>query len=98
VLDLKYDKIRSRLNKYQLVFNLICILSELFNIFKFFYRLFNGDPILGETVNAFINENTAEYITSYKPVLSEPVLTLFNGIMSRVLGEIAVDKFLLMKD
>ena len=73
------------------------LLENFSNCFVWFCRLFNGDPVLGETVNAFINENHAEYAANFVPVLTEPFRALFNEIVSRVLSDIPVDQFLSIK-
>ena len=60
-------------------------------------RLFNGDPILGETVNTFFNENYQEYVDNFKPTLSEPFINIFNEAVLRMLNAIPVDKFMRMQ-
>ena len=58
-LDLKFGKIRSRLNNKYVLVVLLTLQSDC--LFVLFYLLLlNGDVILGE------------FISSYKPVLTEP--------------------------
>jgi len=60
-------------------------------------NLFNGDPILGETINAFLNENSQEVFNEVKPEISKQVGQLVVKVMNDALGALPAEKFLLSK-
>lgn len=60
-------------------------------------NLFNGDPILGETVNAFLNENSQEVFNEVKPEISKQVGDLVIRVMNDALGSLPAEKFLSTK-
>lgn len=90
-INLNYNKFRSRMNKYIYSF---FIRFFLISFVFLFFRLFNGDLILGETVNAFVNENSFEIVEIFKPAIAEPIRALLNEVIVRVLNDISIDKLL----
>ncbi|XP_046648871.1 protein takeout-like [Daphnia pulicaria] len=56
-------------------------------------NLFNGDPILGETVNNFLNENSQEVFAEVKPEMAKQVGELVIKVMNDALGALPADKF-----
>lgn len=60
-------------------------------------NLFNGDPILGETVNNFLNENSQEVFNEVKPEVAKQVGELVIKVMNDALGALPADKFLSTK-
>lgn len=57
-------------------------------------NLFNGDPILGETVNHFLNENSQEILRDIKPEISRQLSNLVQRVMNDALSQLPVDAFL----
>ena len=96
--DLKFEKVRIRLNKYYTIcINLVSSFSIKNSLHFYITRLFSGDPVLGETVNAYVNENHKEIIDAFIPSLIEPFRALFNQVIGEILSDIPIDKFLRMK-
>ncbi|KAK9504734.1 hypothetical protein O3M35_011000 [Rhynocoris fuscipes] len=57
-----------------------------------FDNLFNGDKTLGDTTNAFINENWKEIFMELKPSISTIFGTLFKEISNRIFSKITVEE------
>jgi hypothetical protein len=57
-------------------------------------NLFNGDAVLGETINTFLNENSQEVFAEVKPEMSKQVGELVIKVMNDALAALPADKFL----
>lgn len=57
-------------------------------------NLFNGDPILGETVNHFLNENSQEILRDIKPEVTRQLNRLVENVMNDALSQLPIDAFL----
>jgi len=57
-------------------------------------NLFNGDRVLGETVNNFLNENSQEVFAEVKPEVSKQVQNLVIKVMNDALSALPTEKFL----
>ncbi|XP_064107485.1 protein takeout-like [Macrobrachium nipponense] len=58
-------------------------------------NLFNGDPILGQTVNHFLNQNSQEILKDLKPEVSRQLGVLVERVMNDALSQLPVDSFLI---
>ncbi|XP_047480556.1 protein takeout-like [Penaeus chinensis] len=58
-------------------------------------NLFNGDPILGETVNHFLNQNSQEVLRDVKPEVSRQLNVLIQRVMNDALSQLPVSSFLI---
>ncbi|KAK4015444.1 protein takeout [Daphnia magna] len=56
-------------------------------------NLFNGDAILGETVNNFLNENSQEVFAEVKPEMAKQVGELVIKVMNDAMGALPAEKF-----
>jgi len=57
-------------------------------------NLFNGDPVLGQSVNTFLNDNSQEVFAELKPEISKQVGSLVLKVMNDALSALPADKFL----
>jgi len=57
-------------------------------------NLFNGDPILGETVNNFINENQQELFNGYKTDIFKQIGGMVKSILNASVNTFPIEKFL----
>jgi len=57
-------------------------------------NLFNGDPVLGQSVNSFLNDNSQQVFTELKPELSKQVGSLVRKVMNDALSALPAEKFL----
>lgn len=58
-------------------------------------NLFNGDPILGEAVHLFLNENGKEVLAEIKPEIQRRLNELVQKVMNDAFSQLPVDTFLL---
>ncbi|XP_068214566.1 protein takeout-like [Palaemon carinicauda] len=58
-------------------------------------NLFNGDPILGQTVNLFVNQNSQEILRDVKPEVTRQLGELVEKVMNDALSQLPVDAFLI---
>lgn len=58
-------------------------------------NLFNGDPLLGETVNHFLNQNSQEVLRDVKPEVSRQLNVLIQRVMNDALSQLPVSSFLI---
>ncbi|KAK3908171.1 Protein takeout [Frankliniella fusca] len=57
-----------------------------------FENLFNGNKELGNSMNTFLNENSAEVLKELKPAISEGFGEVFRQIANRVFSKVPLDK------
>ncbi|KAG8232433.1 hypothetical protein J437_LFUL012863 [Ladona fulva] len=57
-------------------------------------NLFGGDPILGETINGFLNEQSPEIIRELKPQFSEEIDKLILSVFGKALSKLPVEKWM----
>ena len=58
-------------------------------------NLFGGDPVLGETVHHFLNENGKEILSELKPEIQRRLNDLVQKVMNDAFSQLPVDAFLL---
>ncbi|KAK9505256.1 hypothetical protein O3M35_009347 [Rhynocoris fuscipes] len=54
-------------------------------------NLFSGDPVLGETMNAFLNENWRDILAEMTPSVEASFSSFFERIARKVFDEIPID-------
>lgn len=52
-----------------------------------FENLFNGDRVLGESTNQFLNQNWADILRELKPVLTEAIAKIYQSIAQPVFAK-----------
>ncbi|XP_076035021.1 protein takeout-like [Oratosquilla oratoria] len=57
-------------------------------------NLFNGDPILGETVNHFLNTNSEEILSRVRPEVSRQLNNLVETVTNNAFGNLPVSAFI----
>jgi len=57
-------------------------------------NLFNGDPVLGQSINTFLNDNSQQVFAELKPEISKQVGGLVLKVMNDALSALPADKFL----
>ncbi|XP_042883934.1 protein takeout-like [Penaeus japonicus] len=57
-------------------------------------NLFNGDRVLGDTVNHFLNQNSQEVLRDVKPEVSRQLNVLIQRVMNDALSQLPVSSFL----
>ncbi|XP_046393508.1 protein takeout-like [Ischnura elegans] len=55
-------------------------------------NLFNGDAVLGETTNRFLNENSREVIQELAPELNAALAELHKGLAQRILDRLPMEE------
>ncbi|XP_023709316.2 protein takeout [Cryptotermes secundus] len=60
-----------------------------------FDNLFNGNKVLGRTMNAFVNKNALEIVRELKEPLGESFSVAFKDIMNNMLSHLPLDIWLL---
>ncbi|KDR14108.1 Protein takeout [Zootermopsis nevadensis] len=58
-------------------------------------NLFNGNKVLGRTLNAFVNKNALEIVKELKDPLGESFSVVFKDIMNNALSHMPIDLWLL---
>ncbi|GLV41783.1 uncharacterized protein CBL_12072 [Carabus blaptoides fortunei] len=58
-------------------------------------NLFNGDGVLGEQMNKFLDENWREVSKDIGPALSETISQIITTILSSILARVPYDEFLI---
>lgn len=58
-------------------------------------NLFNGDRLLGDTTNRFLNENWSEILNELKPVLRAAIGDIISGVISPVFSKFSYDDLFL---
>ena len=61
-----------------------------------FDNLFNGDKLLGDTTNLFLNENWEEVVNELKPALEIAIGGIFASVIDPVFSKFAYNELLLM--
>lgn len=56
----------------------------IFRLYMDFENLFNGDKVLGDTTNQFLNENWQDILNELKPVLKDVVSGISQNIIKAV--------------
>ncbi|XP_026480097.1 circadian clock-controlled protein-like [Ctenocephalides felis] len=63
-----------------------------------FDNLFNGDKVLGDNLNMFINENWPELFKEIRPALEESLAQIFLEITNRVFNKVPADEVYLSEN
>lgn len=50
-------------------------------------NLFNGDQLLSDTTNKFLNENWSDILNELKPVLKKAIGDIVNGVVGPFFGK-----------
>ncbi|XP_025834607.1 uncharacterized protein LOC108734142, partial [Agrilus planipennis] len=58
-------------------------------------NLFNGNKVLGQTVNSFLNKNSAEVISELSESIGDSLAIIFTDLMNEVFSKIPTDLWLL---
>lgn len=56
-----------------------------------FTNLFNGDRMLGDNMNLFLNENSADILAELKPSISLALEQIFEIIVNRIFAKVPYD-------
>lgn len=56
-------------------------------------NLFNGDKLLGDTTNLFLNENWEDVINELKPVLKDAIGAIAGSIIRAVFDKFPYEDF-----
>lgn len=67
-------------------------------LFVQFDNLFNGDKVLGETTNSFLNENWSEILMELQPVLRDVIGDIITAIVGPVFAKFPYDQLFLPND
>lgn len=62
-----------------------------------FYNLFNGNKVLGDTVNNFINKNAIEILAELEDSIGESLALIFTDLLNNIFGKLPTE-FWLMTD
>ncbi|XP_073993220.1 protein takeout-like [Rhodnius prolixus] len=60
-----------------------------------YYNLFNGDPVLGESMNSFLNDNWRDIIAEMTPSVEASFSKYFEQVARKVFDHIPIDKIAL---
>lgn len=60
-----------------------------------FTNLFNGDKLLGESTNKFLNENWSDILNELKPVLKKAIGNIINGVVGPFFAKFPYDELFL---
>lgn len=60
------------------------IFLSLIRLYMNFENLYNGDKLLGDTTNKFLNENWGDILIELKPVLADAMAAITQSIMTPV--------------
>lgn len=63
-----------------------------------FENLFNGDKLLSETTNKFLNDNWMEILTELKPVLTKTIASIYKAIAEPIFSKFAYSDLFLSDD
>lgn len=55
--------------------------------------LFNGDKILGDNLNSFLNENWSDILNEMKPAINHTFGTVFRMVINKVFEKIPYKDF-----
>lgn len=58
-------------------------------------NLFNGDRLLGESTNRFLNENWSDILSELMPVLKTAIGDIINGVLSPIFAKFPYDQLFL---
>lgn len=58
-----------------------------------FGNLFNGDKILGETMNAFLNENWKEIYQEVRATFTKAFAQIFSSVINTVFSKYPYEKY-----
>lgn len=56
------------------------------NVHVHFGNLFNGNKELGDSTNAFFNENWKEILKEIKPAISDAISSVYESLINNVFG------------
>lgn len=54
-----------------------------------FENLFNGDELLSDSMNTFLNENWMEILNELKPVLTKSIASIYRAIAEPIFSKFA---------
>lgn len=60
-----------------------------------FDNLFNGDKVLSEGTNKFLNENWLDILNELKPVLKKAIGKICNGVVSPIISKFPYNELFL---
>lgn len=63
-----------------------------------FENLFNGDKLLSDTTNKFLNDNWMEILTELKPVLTKTIASIYKAIAEPIFSKFAYSDLFLSDD
>lgn len=58
-------------------------------------NLFNGDKVLSDTTNSFLNENWSDILNELKPVLKKAIGDIANGVVGPLFGKFPYEQLFL---
>lgn len=64
------------------------LIFEAKNVHVHFGNLFNGNKELGDSTNAFFNENWKEILKEIRPAVSESIGSVYQSLINNVFGNI----------
>lgn len=63
-----------------------------------FENLFNGDRVLSQSTNTFLNDNWSEIITEIKPVLTKAIGGIYKAIADPIFNKFPYEDLFLRDD
>lgn len=63
-----------------------------------FENLFNGDKVLSESTNRFLNENWTEILRELKPVLTKAIGGIYRAIADPIFNKFPYEELFLRDD
>lgn len=60
-----------------------------------FENLFNGDMLLSDSTNTFLNENWSDILNELKPVLKKAIGNIVNGVVGPFFAKFPYDELFL---
>lgn len=61
----------------------------------YFENLFNGDKLLGDNMNRFLNENWQDILNELKPSVVEAFASIISNIVNSVFSKVSYDDIFL---
>lgn len=71
---------------YELIFAIF-----FFRLTLYFENLFNGDKLLGDNMNLFLNENWSDILRELKPSIVDAFTTIISSVINSMFSKIAYD-------
>lgn len=84
----KKGKVYAQIDKFSLQFEVSKMQIKLEN-------LFNGDKLLGDNMNVFLNENWPEILKELKPAINYAIEELFKSIINRIFAKLPYEEYFL---